>query len=131
MTAGWQPGDGRTLFAVGDPMQSIYRFRGAEVRLFVDAQEDGRIGGLPVANLVLSRNFRSQAGLVEWVNAVFPHILGLGSDPWRGTVGFARADATRDALPGPAATVEAFVDGQREAEAIVGRVRAALAGAGR
>ena len=85
---------------------------------------------MPVENWS-SRNFRSQAGLVEWVNAVFPHVLGLGSDPWRGTVGFARADATRDALPGPAATVEAFVDGQREAAAIVGRVRAALAaGAG-
>ena len=131
LTAGWQPGDGRTLFAVGDPMQSIYRFRGAEVRQFVEAQTERRIGGLPVENLLLSRNFRSQAGLVEWVNAVFPHVLGLGSDPWRGTVGFARADATRDALPGPAATVEAFVDGQREAAAIVGRVRAALAeGAG-
>ena len=35
LTAGWQPGDGRTLFAVGDPMQSIYRFREAEVGEFL------------------------------------------------------------------------------------------------
>ncbi|MCH8265195.1 MAG: UvrD-helicase domain-containing protein, partial [Proteobacteria bacterium] len=31
LTGGWQKGDGRTLFCVGDPMQSIYRFRNAEI----------------------------------------------------------------------------------------------------
>ncbi len=45
LTGGWQPGDGRTLFLVGDPMQSIYRFRQAEVGLFGEAEEKG-IGGL-------------------------------------------------------------------------------------
>src|SRR5690606_20385612 len=36
LTAGWAPGDGRTLFLVGDPMQSIYGFREAEVGLYLD-----------------------------------------------------------------------------------------------
>ncbi len=41
LTAGWEPGDGRTLFLVGDPMQSIYRFREAKVALFLQAKGAG------------------------------------------------------------------------------------------
>ena len=41
LTAGWIPGDGRTMFIVGDPMQSIYRFRDAEVGLFLKTKNEG------------------------------------------------------------------------------------------
>ena len=41
LTAGWQPDDGRTLFLVGDPMQSIYRFRDADMSLFLLAKQRG------------------------------------------------------------------------------------------
>ncbi|MEE8249102.1 MAG: UvrD-helicase domain-containing protein, partial [Gammaproteobacteria bacterium] len=41
LTAGWQRGDGRTLFLVGDPMQSIYRFRNADMSLFLKTKTHG------------------------------------------------------------------------------------------
>ena len=127
LTSGWQPDDGRTLFAVGDPMQSIYRFRGAEVRLFVEAQQNHRVAELPVENLVLRRNFRSPQALVAWINTIFPDVLGLRSDPWRGTVGFTAAVAAQPPPAGEPATIEVFADAEAEARAVVGHVRAALA----
>jgi len=127
LVAGWSPGDGRTIFAVGDPMQSIYRFRGAEVRAFIDAQARGDIEGVPVEPLALARNFRSQAGLVDWVNARFPRVMGAVSDPWQGRVAFAPAEAHHDALDGPACAFEAALDEVEEARRVVARVRVALA----
>jgi len=41
LVADWQPDDGRTLFCVGDPMQSIFGFRDAEVGLFLEARDSG------------------------------------------------------------------------------------------
>ncbi|MCG8433102.1 MAG: UvrD-helicase domain-containing protein, partial [Gammaproteobacteria bacterium] len=59
LTAGWEPGDGRTLFIVGDPMQSIYRFREAEVGLFLRARHEG-IGNTILEPVTLSVDFRSE-----------------------------------------------------------------------
>jgi len=46
-------------------MQSIYRFRDAEVGLFISAREHG-IGNLRLTPLRLTRNFRATPALVEW-----------------------------------------------------------------
>ena len=90
LTGGWALGDGRTLFCVGDPMQSIYRFRNAEVGQFLLAREFG-IGHMQLESLLLRRNFRSGQGLVDWFNAVFPDVLSPDNDPLRGAVSYVPA----------------------------------------
>lgn len=55
------------IFAVGDHKQSIYRFRGADVGLFRNL----RAAVAPVGRLELTRNFRSQPGILHFVNALF------------------------------------------------------------
>jgi ATP-dependent helicase/nuclease subunit A len=58
------------LFVVGDPKQSIYRFRRADIDIYNEVRE--RLGGPNGANVIrLTTNFRSAAGLCEWANAVF------------------------------------------------------------
>jgi ATP-dependent exoDNAse (exonuclease V) beta subunit len=90
LTAGWEPGDGRTLVCVGDPMQSIYRFRNAEVGQFLLAREHG-IGGVRLEPLVLRRNFRSGERLVEWFNGVFPGVFSERDDPATGAISYSDA----------------------------------------
>lgn len=79
LTAGWTPGDGNSVLAVGDPMQSIYLFREAEVGLFLRARERG-LGEFPLEKLRLMRNFRSAPGLVDWVNAHLGHVFPPADD---------------------------------------------------
>lgn len=127
LTRGWSEGDGRTLFLVGDPMQSIYRFRDANLRLFLTAQSQRRIGGVALEALKLSANFRSQPRLVAWINAAFPSVLPPTDDPLRGAVAFTAAQAARPEAFEPGVTLDLVLDDRREAEAVVTRVRAALA----
>src|SRR5438876_318993 len=86
LTAAWEEGDGRTLFIVGDPMQSIYRFRDAEVGLFITAREHG-IGNVRLTPLRLTRNFRATPALVDWTNQVFAQVFPAADElraPWCG-----------------------------------------------
>jgi len=116
LTAGWEAGDGRTVFAVGDPMQSIYRFREAEVGLFLRARAAG-IAGVALEPISLAANFRSQAGIVEWVNATFTHVMPEREDIATGSVPYTRSEPTREALPGAAVNVHPFFSGDRAGEA--------------
>lgn len=109
LTAGWQAGDGRTLFVVGDPMQSIYRFRQAEVGLYLRARQEG-IGGVRLTPLALTVNFRSQQGIVDWVNKTFAQILPTEENIAVGAVPYAPAVAYHPADPGLAVYVHAFAE---------------------
>lgn len=94
LVSDWKPGDGRTLFLVGDPMQSIYRFRQAEVGLFIQAKEKG-FGELKPKPLALKVNFRSDKNLVEWFNDRFEPVFGTQDDAPQGRVNF------NDCVPDP------------------------------
>jgi ATP-dependent helicase/nuclease subunit A len=117
LTNGWDPGDGRTLFLVGDPMQSIYRFRQADVSLFLKARREG-IGAIQFEPLTLSVNFRSQPGIVEWVNRTFESILPASDDIDFGAVAYSPS------VPGTEGTeavigVHALLDGRKEANRVM------------
>ena len=86
-TSGWTPGDGRTLFVVGDPMQSIFRFRDSEVGLFLDTREFG-FQNVILESLTLTSNFRSQKNLVKWVNHCFQKIFPPVNNPVFGAISF-------------------------------------------
>ncbi len=116
LTAGWTPDDGRTLFAVGDPMQSIYRFREAEVGLFLRARAEG-IGNVVLTPLELSANFRSQAGIVEWVNAAFAEVMPEREDIASGAVAYTASQAVHPPLEGAAVEVHALFAGAERSEA--------------
>jgi ATP-dependent exoDNAse (exonuclease V) beta subunit len=65
------------LFAVGDELQSIYRFRHADVTIFRERR--ARLGDDRVRRL--SRNFRSRGELLDVLNAAFTAELGDGFAP--------------------------------------------------
>ena len=96
LTAGWTGQDGRTLFIVGDPMQSIYRFRNAEVGLFLRTQHES-IGAIHLTPLVLSANFRSQKNLIDWFNATFSAIFPCIENVSEGAVKSAAAEPVHPA----------------------------------
>ena len=98
LTAGWEEGDGRTLFVVGDPMQSIYQFREAEVGLFLRARDRG-IGGVRLKALQLTRNFRSVPKLIEWTNDAFSTLFPVQDDLRASAVSFTRSVAGKGTAP--------------------------------
>ena len=124
LTSGWTGDDGRTLFLVGDPMQSIYRFREAQVALFLQARTRG-LGSVKLEPLTLSTNFRSQQNLIRFFNASFARIFPAEADSASGAVPYSRAEPhpKNRPLPGEAATWHALPDREAEARRVVQLVR--------
>ncbi len=107
------------LFLIGDPKQSIYGFRGADIRSYLRARRAtaGR-------HLVLSTNHRSTAALVDVVNRLFD---SAEQRPGRGAFAFREAPkgeggAVFDPLP----FLPVQARGRAETFAIAGQVQPAL-----
>lgn len=132
LTRGWAehnmqyPEAARTLFIVGDGMQSIYGFRQAEVGLFIRARQQG-VGDLKLTPLTLRTNFRSAAALVTWVNATFENAFPAQDNMNRGEITFSSAVPFHDSPRARPVTLAAFQDGEAEAAWLATQVDKALA----
>ncbi len=69
------------LAIVGDPLQSIYRFRGAEAALFQQTQADLVEQG--ARHCELMHNFRTEAGLIDSLNMIFASVFGSEYHPMK------------------------------------------------
>lgn len=136
LTLGWQSGDARaeipngdsrTLFCVGDPMQSIYRFRKANVGLFISAAADG-IGDIRLNKLQLYRNNRSCPAVVDWINTSFATLFPLQDDDAQGAISYRPFIATKPSETSAGVTVHALIKqadelteiaSQREADKVI------------
>ena len=129
LTAGWQTGDGRSVFCVGDPMQSIYGFRQAEVRAFLELAEDG-IGELRFDVQRLRDNFRSARPLVEWTNDCFARVLPRADDRARGAIAFRPSTAavaeSDESAASPSVALRGFASRGEESAAIAEMIAAQL-----
>ncbi len=138
------------LFFVGDPKQSIYRFRRADIATYLRAQK--RFGDTgPVR---LTTNFRSSAPVIDWVNRVFsevivaaeesqpgytplravrpaprqgPGVMVLGHQPHEDTLDAAQLRA-REASEVAAAVAQAVTDPWTVSDPVDGHERAARLG---
>jgi ATP-dependent helicase/nuclease subunit A len=127
LIAGWQAGDGRSAFCVGDPMQSIYGFREAEVRAFLELAEEG-IGEVRFDVQRLQTNFRSSAPVVAWINACFSRLMPRNDDRQRGAIAFRPSQPSPQHEGGEQDAVQllGFASRQEESDAIAKMIEAQL-----
>jgi ATP-dependent exoDNAse (exonuclease V) beta subunit len=116
LTLDWSEGDGRTLFLVGDPMQSIYGFRNAEVGRFATVRAAG-LARVKLESLTLRRNFRSAPALVHWCNETFARVFPRTDDVRRSAVPHLASVAGRAQMEGEARIYRVEGDCGPEAEA--------------
>ena len=117
LTLEWMPEEWKTLFIVGDPMQSIFRFRDAEVGLFLKIRDEG-INNINLKYLQLTSNFRSQKGIVNWVNDCFTNIFPENDDPDRGAIAFKHSTIVNPELESSPVLLNPIISNNNHEEAL-------------
>jgi ATP-dependent helicase/nuclease subunit A len=104
------------LFLVGDPKQSIYRFRRADMGIYSRVKD--LIGTTDGLAPVLASSYRSQPAVIAWVNRVFQQMIGEGDAPAVQPAYESIHPMRRDDLAGPAVGSfgEAITDGRNARE---------------
>lgn len=91
--------EGNTLFFVGDPMQSIYRFRRAEVSLFIEAKRRG-MNDIKLTPITLIKNYRSKQKIISWVNDTFSKLFPKTEDYVLGAIPYVACEGSDVACEG-------------------------------
>jgi ATP-dependent helicase/nuclease subunit A len=120
------------LFLVGDPKQSIYRFRRADMAVYARTRALMEEAGARAEQLSLNR--RSRAEVIEWVNQIFDRVIGAGDRPELQPPYEAIHPHRAEALAGPGvAHIGGLIPGQfarevrrQEATAIAAHCRGAV-----
>jgi ATP-dependent exoDNAse (exonuclease V) beta subunit len=111
LVAAWPDQFGRSVFVVGDPMQSIYFFRDAEVELFTRIRSTGleAADGEPLCftSADLTANFRTAPELVNELNGMFGRISATGDGSG---IAFSRAEAARPPSADPGSRLRLHLD---------------------
>ena len=117
---GWQKGDGKSIFFVGDPMQSIYKFRESQVGIFLEIMKSG-IGSLKINSLTLNSNFRSNKSIVEKNNKIFSQIFPNQDNLLLGAIHYSESNSASQVEQDDAVTFYPFSADQdfEEAEMVV------------
>ncbi len=109
-------------FMVGDIKQSIYVFRGAKPEIFAEMKRsftdlDKSVAG-EAATLFMSKNFRSERPVIDFVNEIFDKLFGLAGE----SIGYRYEDrlllgrAEREGLPCPEVHVLPKLSASKDAE---------------
>ena len=98
LVEGWQEGDDKSIFLVGDPMQSIYRFRESQVGIFIQVMRNG-IANLNINSLILTTNFRSNKSIVEINNNIFSQIFPSEDNLLKGAITFSNSTSASKKEP--------------------------------
>ncbi|MBE8182193.1 MAG: UvrD-helicase domain-containing protein [Candidatus Portiera sp.] len=96
ITSSWDESMSNSLFLVGDPMQSIYAFRQADVRIFNRLWDECSLGQIPLKQLTLKENYRSSKPIVEWLNTNFKDIFPKRANNLINSVAYTPAEAMND-----------------------------------